>query len=157
MKCWLTIFTYSSWFTVPRISSRWQKWLFLLCYLYWNSWYEIKLRFTVDVGTSLPKACYRCPFNKRTVLNWFLCAINARNLSWAGVEHEGHREWVQSLWEPVSRKRRMAAPTTALQIDSYHTTRKKQLRLVRRFWHFLRRLIRTRTHGEMVISTATDF
>ena len=34
---------------------------------------------------------------------------------------------------------------------------KKQLRLVRRFGHFLRRQIRTRTHGEMVISTETDF
>ena len=28
VKCWLTIFTQSSWFTVPGISSRWQKWLF---------------------------------------------------------------------------------------------------------------------------------
>ena len=45
----------------------------------------------------------------------------------------------------------------ATQIDSYHTMRKTQLHLVRRFGHFLRRLIRTRTHGEMVISTETDF
>ena len=34
---------------------------------------------------------------------------------------------------------------------------KKQIRIVRRFGHFLRRLIRTRTHDEMVISTETDF
>ena len=33
----------------------------------------------------------------------------------------------------------------------------KQLHLVRRFGHFLRRLIRTSSHGEMVISTETDF
>ena len=45
----------------------------------------------------------------------------------------------------------------ATQIDSYLTMRKKQLHLVRRFGHFLRRLIRTRSHGEMVISTETDF
>ena len=45
----------------------------------------------------------------------------------------------------------------ATQIDSYHTMGKKQLRLVRRFGHFLMRLIRTRTHGEMVISTEPDF
>ena len=70
--------------------------------------------FTVDVGTSRPKACCHCPFNKRTVLNWFLCAINARNLSWACVEQGGNPEWVRSLWEPVSRKRGMASPTTAL-------------------------------------------
>ena len=47
-------------------------------------------------------------------LNWVLCAINARNLSWAGVEQGGHPEWVRSLWEPVSRKRAMASPTTDL-------------------------------------------
>ena len=34
---------------------------------------------------------------------------------------------------------------------------KKQLHLVRRFGHFLRRLIRTRSRGKMVISTETDF
>ena len=67
-----------------------------------------------DVGTSRPKACYHCPFNKRAVLNWFMCAINARNLSWAGVEQGGHPEWVRSLWEPVSRKRVKASPTAAL-------------------------------------------
>ena len=90
------------------------KWLFLLCYLYWNSWYEIYLRFTVDVGTSRSKACCHCPFNKRAALNWFLCAIKARNISWAGVDQGGHPEWVRSSWEPVSRKRGMASPTIAL-------------------------------------------
>ena len=45
----------------------------------------------------------------------------------------------------------------ATQIDSYLTMRKKQLHLVRRFGQFLRRLIRTRSHGEMVIFTETDF
>ena len=34
---------------------------------------------------------------------------------------------------------------------------KKQLHLVRRFEQFLRRLIRTRSHREMVIFTETDF
>ena len=91
-----------------------KNWLFLLCYLYWNSWYEIWLCFTVDVGTSRPKACCHCPFNKRAVLNWFLCAISAGNLSWDGVEQGGDPEWVRALWEPVSRKRGMASPTTAL-------------------------------------------
>ena len=61
-----------------------------------------------------PKACYHCPFNKRAILNWFMCVINGRNLSWAGVEQGGHPEWVRSLWEPVSLKRGMASPTTAL-------------------------------------------
>ena len=65
---------------------------------------------------------------------WFLCAINARNLSWVGVEQGGHPEWVRSLWEPVSRKPGMASPTTP--IDSYPTMRNKQLHLVRRFWTF---------------------
>ena len=101
----------------------------------------------------------RAAFNKRTVLNWFLCAINARNLSWAGLEQGGHPEWVRSLWEPVSRKRGMASHTAALM--QHKSTAilqwEKQLHLVRRFGHFLRRLIRTRSHGEMVISTETDF
>ena len=70
--------------------------------------------FTLYVGTSRHKACCHCPFNKREVLNWFMCAINARNLSWAGVEQGGHPEWVRSLWEPVSRKRGLVSPTTAL-------------------------------------------
>ena len=108
---------------------------------------------------SRPKACCHCPFNKREVLNWFMCAINARNLSWAGVEQGGHPEWVRSLWETVSRKRGMASPTTALmqhkstailqweKIASHNAT----------IWTLLRGLIRTRTHGEMVISTDTDF
>ena len=42
------------------------------------------------------------------------------------------------------------------QIDSYHTMRKKALPSAT-IWTLLRRLIRTRTHGEMVISTETDF
>ena len=61
-----------------------------------------------------PKRATIAPWTKRAVLNWFLCAINARNLSWAGVEQGGHPELVRSLWEPVSRKRGMASPTTAL-------------------------------------------
>ena len=113
----------------------------------------------MDVGTSRPKACCHCPFNKSAVLNWFLCAINSRNLSWAGVKQGGHPKWVRSLWEPVSRKRGMASPTTALM--QHKSTAilqwEKQLHLVLRFEHFLRRLIRMRTHGEMVISTETDF
>ena len=53
------------------------------------------------------------------------------------------RHLLQQLWCNTNRQ------------PSYND--KKQLRLVRRFGHFLRRLIRTRTHGEMVISTETDF
>ena len=45
----------------------------------------------------------------------------------------------------------------ATQIDSYPTMRKKQLHLMRRFGHLLRRKIRTRTHGEMVITTEINF
>ena len=74
------------------------------------------LEFMVRNITALSrhKACCHCSFNKRTVLNWFMCAINARNLSWAGVEQGGLPEWVQSSWEPVSRKRGMPSHTTAL-------------------------------------------
>ena len=96
-----------------------------------------------------------CHFNKRAALNWFLCAINARNLSWAGMEQEGHPEWVRSLWEPVSRKRGMASPAIAWCNTNRQLSynEKKRVHLLRWFWHFLRRLFRTRTHDEMVIST----
>ena len=38
-----------------------------------------------------------------------------------------------------------------------YNEKKKQLHLMRRHGHFLRRLIRTRIHGEMVISAETYF
>ena len=109
----------------------------------------------MDDGTSRPKACYHCPFNKRAVLNWFLCTINAigtypepvwnkeatqNGFGPCGNPFHGNEEWhlLQQLWCNTNRQ-------------------KKQLRLVRRFGHFLRRLTKTHTHGEMVISTDTDF
>ena len=57
----------------------------------------------------------------------------------------GNEEWhpLQQLWCNTNRQL------------SYNE--KKQVHLVRRFRHFLRILIRTRIHGEMVISTETDF
>ena len=62
-----------------------------------------------------------------------------------GIPFHGNKEWhlLQQLWSNTNRQL------------SYNE--KKQLHLVRRFGHFLRRIIRTRTHGEMVISTETDF
>ena len=61
--------------------------------------------------------------------------------------------------ESVSRKRGFVSPTTALM--QHKSTAilqwEKQLHLVRRFGHFLMRLIRLCTHGEMMISTETDF
>ena len=62
-----------------------------------------------------------------------------------GNPFHGNEEWhlLQQLWCNTNRKL------------SYND--KKQLRLMRRFGHILRRLIRTRTHGEMAISTETDF
>ena len=57
----------------------------------------------------------------------------------------GNEEWhlPQQLWCKTNRQL------------SYNE--KEQLHIVRRFGHFLRRLIRTRTHGEMVISIESDF
>ena len=62
-----------------------------------------------------------------------------------GSPFHGNDEWhlLQQLWCNTNRQL------------SYNE--KKQLHLVRRFGHFLWSLIRTRTHGEMVISTKTDF
>ena len=62
-----------------------------------------------------------------------------------GSPFHGNEEWhlLQQLWCNTNRQL------------SYNV--KKQLHIVRRFGHFLRRLIRTHTHGEMVISTETDF
>ena len=62
-----------------------------------------------------------------------------------GSPFHGNEEWhlPQQLWCNTNRQ---------LSYDE-----KKQLHLVRRFGHFLRRQIRTRTNGEMVISTETDF
>ena len=62
-----------------------------------------------------------------------------------GSPFHGNEEWhlLQQLWCNTNRQL------------SYNE--KKMLHLVRRFGHLLRRLIRTRTHGEMVISTETDF
>ena len=62
-----------------------------------------------------------------------------------GSPFHGNEEWhlLQQLWCNTNRQL------------SYNV--KKQLYLVWRFGHFLRRLIRTHTHAEMVISTETDF
>ena len=62
-----------------------------------------------------------------------------------GSPFHGNEEWhlLQQLWCNTNRQL------------SYNE--KKQLHLVRRFEHFLRILIRMCTHGEMVISTETDF
>ena len=62
-----------------------------------------------------------------------------------GSPFQGNEEWhlQQQLWCNTDRQL------------SYNE--KKQLQLLRRFGHFLRRLIWTRTHGEMLISTETDF
>ena len=62
-----------------------------------------------------------------------------------GSPFHGNEEWhlPQQLWCNTNRQL------------SYNE--KKQLHIMRRFGHFLRRLIRPRTRGEMVISTETDF
>ena len=62
-----------------------------------------------------------------------------------GSPFHGNEKWhlLQQLWCITNRQL------------SYNE--KNQLHLVRRFGHFLRRLIRTRYHSEMVISTETDF
>ena len=62
-----------------------------------------------------------------------------------GSPFHGNQEWhlLQQLWCNTNRQL------------SYNE--KKTASLMRRFGHFLRRLIRTRTHGEMVISIETDF
>ena len=62
-----------------------------------------------------------------------------------GSPFHGNEEWhlLQQIWCNTNRQL------------SYNV--KKQLHLVRHFGHFLRRLIRKHTHGEMVISTETDF
>ena len=60
-------------------------------------------------------------------MNWFLCEINARNLSWAGVEQGGHPEWVRSLWGVRFTETRICISYNgfdATQIDSYPTMRK---------------------------------
>ena len=66
-------------------------------------------------------------------------------LGYCGSPFWGNEDWYlqQQLWCNTNRKL------------SYNE--KKQLHMVRRFGHFLMRLIRTCTHGEMVISTETDF
>ena len=65
------------------------------------------------VARKRPEAYCHCPFDKGAAWKQFLHSIKARNLSWAGVEQGRRPEWSQSLLEPVSRKLRMASPTTA--------------------------------------------
>ena len=132
------------------------KMTFLLCYVYgmkYNcvlQWMLVhrdpkraaiapltKWRPRTDFCVQLTLGIYPGPvWNKEATQNGFgLC----------GSPFHGNEEWhlLQQLWCNTNRQL------------SYNE--KKQLHLVRRFGQFLRRLIRTRSHGEMVIFTETDF
>ena len=120
---------------------------------------NISLRFIVDVGASHPKRAAIAPLTKRRSWTNFCVQLTLGIYSgpvWnkeatqngfdpCGSPFHGNEEWhlLQQLWCNTDRQL------------SYNE--KKQLHLVRRFGHFLRILIRTRSHGEMVISTETDF
>ena len=117
------------------------------CVLQWMLFYRdpkraviahlTKGRFWTDFCVQLTLGTYpQLVWNKEAIQN---------GLGLCGSPFHGNEEWhlLQQLWCNTNRQL------------SYNE--KKQLHLVRRFGQFLRRLIRSRTHGEMVISTETDF